>query len=93
MESGKVRAVSHLSARLTAIYMTVNEVSSHLCKIFALIIAKTYLQIGETEPHHSTHSCKGHFSLLRQADLEEGFQKMHTFYPLPFVVSEQQVIK
>ena len=33
-----IRAISHLSVRLTAMYMTVNEVSSPLCKILALII-------------------------------------------------------
>ena len=43
-----VRATSHLSERLTAKRVTVNEVSSHLCtcKILTLIIVKTYLQTG-----------------------------------------------
>ena len=36
---------------------TVNEVSSHLCKILTPIIVKTYLQTGETLPYHSTHGC------------------------------------
>ena len=41
-----VRATSHLTMRLTAMRMTVHEVSSHLCKILTLIIVKTYLQKG-----------------------------------------------
>ena len=39
-------ATSHLSVRVTAMHVTVNEVSSHLCKILTLIIVKTYLQTG-----------------------------------------------
>ena len=35
-----------LSVTLTAIRVTVNEVSSHLCKILTLIIVKKYLQTG-----------------------------------------------
>ena len=42
-----VRATSHLSVRLTAMHVTVNEVPSHLCKILTLIIVKTYLQAGK----------------------------------------------
>ena len=41
-----LRATSHLSVRLTAMRVTVNEVSSHLCKILTLITVKTYLQTG-----------------------------------------------
>ena len=37
--------------------MTVNEASSHLCKILTLIIVKTYLQTEETLPHRSSHRC------------------------------------
>ena len=40
-----LKATCHLSVRLTAMHVTtVNEVSSHLCKILTLIIVKTYLQ-------------------------------------------------
>ena len=39
-----VRATSHLSLRLTAMHVTVNGVSSHLCKILTPVIIKTYLQ-------------------------------------------------
>ena len=39
-----LKATSHLSVRLTAMRVTVNEVPSHLCKILTLIIVKTYLQ-------------------------------------------------
>ena len=42
-----VRATSHLSVRLTAMPVTVNEVPSHLCKVLTLIIMKTYLQTGQ----------------------------------------------
>ena len=41
-----IRATSHLSMRLTAMHVTVNEVSSHSCKILTLIVVKTYLQTG-----------------------------------------------
>ena len=41
------KATSHLSVRLTAMRVTVNEVSSDLCKILTLIIVKTYLQTGQ----------------------------------------------
>ena len=44
--SRSLRATSHLSARLTAMCVTVNEVSSHLCKILTIIMVKTYLQTG-----------------------------------------------
>ena len=37
---------SHLSVKLTAMRVTVNEVSSHLCKILTLIIVETYFQTG-----------------------------------------------
>ena len=37
--------------------VTVNEVSSHLCKILTIIIVKTYLETAETLPHRSTRSC------------------------------------
>ena len=52
-----LKATSHLSVSLTAMRMTINEVSSHLCKILTLIIVETYLQTEETLPHRSTHSC------------------------------------
>ena len=39
-----VKATSHLNVSLTALRVTVNEVSSHLCKILTLIIVKIYLQ-------------------------------------------------
>ena len=52
-----LRATSHLSLRLTVMCVTVNEVSSHLCKILILIIVKTYLQTEEALLHHSTPSC------------------------------------
>ena len=39
-----LRATSHLSVRLTAMRVTVNEVSSDLCEILTLIIVKIYLQ-------------------------------------------------
>ena len=42
-----LRATSHLSVRLTAMHVTVNEVSSHLCKILTLIMVKTCLQTGQ----------------------------------------------
>ena len=32
--------------------VTVNEVSSHLCKMLTLIIVRTYLQTGETLPQN-----------------------------------------
>ena len=41
-----VRATSHLSVKLTAMPVTLNAVSSHLCKILTRIIVKTYLQTG-----------------------------------------------
>ena len=54
-----LKATSHLSLKLTAMRMAVNEVSSLLCKVLTLIIVKTYLKIGRNLPHRSTHSCKG----------------------------------
>ena len=41
-----LRATSHLSVTLTAMHVTVNEVSSYFCKILTLIMIKTYLQTG-----------------------------------------------
>ena len=35
-----------LSVGLTGMHLTVNEVSSHLCKILTLIFVRTYLQTG-----------------------------------------------
>ena len=42
-----LRAVSHLSVRLTVMYAHVNEDTLYLFKIFPLIIVKTYLQKEE----------------------------------------------
>ena len=39
-----IKVTSHLSVKLTAIRVTVNEVSSHLCKVLTLIIVRAYLQ-------------------------------------------------
>ena len=42
-----IKATSHLKVRITVMRVTVNEVSSHLCKILTIIIVKTYLQTGK----------------------------------------------
>ena len=47
LEKKGVKATSHSSVRLTAMMrVTVNEVSSHSCKILTPVIVKTYLQAG-----------------------------------------------
>ena len=66
------RATSHLGTRLTEMRMTVNEVSSHSCRILTPIIIKTYLQIGETLLHRSTHSCNMSSPLLTYASSVSG---------------------
>ena len=38
--------------------VTVNEVSSYLCKILTPIMVRTYLQTEETLPHRSTPSAR-----------------------------------
>ena len=50
-----LRATSHLSVRLTAMRVTVNEVSSHLCKILTLIIVKIYLQTRQRRYRIARH--------------------------------------
>ena len=65
-----VRATSHLRVRLISMCVTVNEVTLHFCKIVTLITVKTHLQTGETLPHRSMPSCKGHFSLVRPPSSE-----------------------
>ena len=46
-----IRVTSHLTVRLTTMPVTVNGISSHLCKIWTLILVKTYLQTGR-RPYH-----------------------------------------
>ena len=54
-----LKATSHLSVkltvRLTAMRVTINEVSSHLCNILTLIMVKTYLQKGWRRYHIARH--------------------------------------
>ena len=64
--------------------VTVNEVSSRPCKSLTLIIAKTYLQTGETIPHHSTPSCKhvkatSHVNVRRLAKRLQPIQRFTIF--------------
>ena len=60
------RTTSHLSVRLTAMLVTVNEVSSHLCKMLTLVIVKIYLQTGRRRYRIAGRpvvACEGYFSL------------------------------
>ena len=42
-----VGATSHEGVRLTAMRVTVNEISSHLCNILTQIMVRTYLETGQ----------------------------------------------
>ena len=74
------RATSHLSVRLTAMRVAVNEVSSHLRKTLDTNYSQNIsADRRETLPHRSTPSCKG---LLTYASSVSG----HWQYPILFIL-------
>ena len=52
-----VGATSHEGVRLTAMRVTVNEISSHLCNIYTNYGKNISGDRTKTSPHYTTSSC------------------------------------